>query len=95
MPRSMSRSVSRYGMTDFGANAKHIRKLFAEVTAALEKGEKTVLEQAEPKKDEAAAKPQAPRSGLRRPRIKNALEPIAPSVVDQLPRDEMLEMGEH
>jgi len=50
------RSVSRYGMTDFGANAKHIAKLFGEVTAALEKGEKTVLEQAEPKKDDAAAK---------------------------------------
>lgn len=51
-------SVSRYGMTDFGANAKYIRKLFAEVSAALEKGEKTVLEQAEPKKDEAE-KPKA------------------------------------
>jgi uncharacterized protein (DUF1499 family) len=49
------RSASRYGMYDFGANAKYIRKLFAEVTAALEKGEKTVLEQAEPKKDDAAA----------------------------------------
>ena len=43
-------------MTDFGANAKHIAKLFGEVTAALEKGEKTVLEQAEPKKDDADAK---------------------------------------
>ena len=53
-----ARSVSRYGMHDFGANAKYIRKLFAEVTAALEKGEKTVLEQAEPKKDEAE-KPKA------------------------------------
>jgi uncharacterized protein (DUF1499 family) len=53
------RSVSRYGMHDFGANAKYIRKLFAEVTAALEKGEKTVLEQAEPKKDEADKTPQA------------------------------------
>lgn len=53
------RSVSRYGRHDFGANAKYIRKLFAEVTAALEKGEKTVLEQAEPKKDEADKQPQA------------------------------------
>jgi hypothetical protein len=51
-----ARSVSRYGMTDLGANAARIRKLFAEVTAALEKGEKTVLEQAEPKKDDDAAK---------------------------------------
>jgi hypothetical protein len=43
-------------MTDLGANAARIRKLFEEVTAALEKGEKTVLEQAEPKKDDDAAK---------------------------------------
>jgi uncharacterized protein (DUF1499 family) len=42
------RSVSRYGMHDLGANAGHIRELFAEVTSALEKGEKTGLEQAEP-----------------------------------------------
>ena len=49
------RSVSRYGMHDLGANAARIRKLFEEVTAALEKGEKTVLEQAAPKKEEPAA----------------------------------------
>jgi hypothetical protein len=42
------RSVSRYGMHDLGANAGHIRELFAEVKSALEKGEKTGLEQAEP-----------------------------------------------
>ena len=43
------RSVSRYGLHDLGANADRIRALFAEVKAALEKGEKTGLEQAEPK----------------------------------------------
>jgi uncharacterized protein (DUF1499 family) len=53
-----ARSVARYGMHDFGANAKYIGKLFGEVSAALEKGEKTVLEQAEPKKEDEA-KPQA------------------------------------
>ena len=53
------RSVSRYGMHDLGANAERIRKLFAEINTALEKGEKTVLEQAAPKKDEAAEKKQA------------------------------------
>jgi uncharacterized protein (DUF1499 family) len=42
------RSASRYGMHDLGANAGHIRELFAEVKSALEKGEKTGLEQAEP-----------------------------------------------
>jgi uncharacterized protein (DUF1499 family) len=55
-----ARSVSRYGMHDLGTNAARIRKLFAEITAALEKGEKTVLEQAAPKeeaeKKEAAEK---------------------------------------
>jgi uncharacterized protein (DUF1499 family) len=51
------RSVSRYGMHDLGANAKRIRRLFGEVTAALEKGEKTVLEQAAPKdKDDVTGK---------------------------------------
>jgi uncharacterized protein (DUF1499 family) len=53
------RSVSRYGLHDLGANAARIGKLFAEITTALEKGEKTVLEQAAPKKDEAAEKKEA------------------------------------
>jgi hypothetical protein len=53
------RSVSRYGLHDLGANAERIGKLFAEITTALEKGEKTVLEQAAPKKDEAAEKKEA------------------------------------
>jgi uncharacterized protein (DUF1499 family) len=53
------RSVSRYGMHDLGANAERIGKLFAEINTALEKGEKTVLEQAAPKKDEAAEKKEA------------------------------------
>ena len=44
-----ARSVSRYGWHDLGTNAARIRALLAEVTAALEKGEKTVLEQAVPK----------------------------------------------
>jgi len=51
------RSASRYGMHDFGANADRIRALYAEVTTTLEKGEKTVLEQAAPKKEEPVAKP--------------------------------------
>jgi uncharacterized protein (DUF1499 family) len=53
------RSVSRYGLHDLGRNASRIRKLFAEVTAALEKGEKTVLEQAEPKEKDNAANAKA------------------------------------
>lgn len=48
-----ARSVSRYGLHDLGTNAARIRSLFAEVTAALEKGEKTVLEQAAPKEKPA------------------------------------------
>jgi uncharacterized protein (DUF1499 family)/uncharacterized membrane protein (DUF485 family) len=46
------RSVSRYGMHDFGTNADRIRAFYGEVNTALEKGEKTVLEQAAPKKEE-------------------------------------------
>lgn len=43
------RSASRYGMHDLGANANRIRAFFTEIKATLEKGEKTGLEQAEPK----------------------------------------------
>jgi uncharacterized protein (DUF1499 family) len=50
------RSASRYGMHDLGANAARIRALFEEINTALEKGEKTVLEQAAPKKEEESAK---------------------------------------
>ena len=39
------RSASRYGVHDFGANADRIRAFYDEVNTALEKGEKTVLEQ--------------------------------------------------
>jgi uncharacterized protein (DUF1499 family) len=40
------RSVSRYGLHDFGTNAGRIRGLFAEVKSELEKGESTGLEEA-------------------------------------------------
>jgi uncharacterized protein (DUF1499 family) len=43
------RSVSRYGPHDLGANAERIRAFIEEIKATLEKGEKTGLEQAEPK----------------------------------------------
>jgi uncharacterized protein (DUF1499 family) len=67
-----ARSVSRYGWHDLGANAKRIRKLFEEVTTALEKGEKTALEQAAPKHDstgkkDAAKKPVKKSGGKKRP----------------------------
>jgi hypothetical protein len=66
------RSVSRYGMHDLGANAARIRGLFEEITATLEKGEKTVLEQAKPKeaapaKDDATQKRVKKRVKKRRP----------------------------
>ena len=50
-----ARSVSRYGWHDLGRNAERIRALYEEISTALEKGEKTALEQAEPKKEEPAA----------------------------------------
>jgi hypothetical protein len=66
------RSVSRYGPHDLGANAERIRRLFAEVNAALEKGEKTILEQANKKKDEDGAakrikKPARKKGGSKKP----------------------------
>jgi uncharacterized protein (DUF1499 family) len=63
------RSVSRYGWHDLGANAKRIRKLFEEINKALEKGEKTVLEQAVPKhepKNDAVKKPVKKNAGKKR-----------------------------
>lgn len=64
------RSVSRYGMHDLGANAEHIRTLFAEVQSALEKGEKTGLEQAEPAPNAGTA-PQFKRPVKKRPARRN------------------------
>ncbi|ODS00691.1 hypothetical protein AUC68_13960 [Methyloceanibacter methanicus] len=51
------RSASRYGTHDFGTNADRIRTFYEEVNTALEKGEKTVLEQtaAEEKEEPVAA----------------------------------------
>lgn len=61
------RSVSRYGLHDLGANAERIRTLFGEVKAALEKGEKTGLEQAEPAPKAATSKKiKKPKKKLRR-----------------------------
>lgn len=54
------RSASRYGKVDFGANAGRIRKFYNEVNTALEKGEKTVLEQAVPEEEKPVAKPAQP-----------------------------------
>jgi uncharacterized protein (DUF1499 family) len=70
-----ARSASRYGLHDLGTNAARLRELFAEITAALEKGEKTVLEQAAPKeesadKKDAAKKPAKKRGGKRRSRTR-------------------------
>ena len=62
-----ARSVSRYGLHDLGRNASRIRKLFAEVNSLLEKGEKTVLEQAEPKdKDDATNAKKAGKKRLKK-----------------------------
>jgi hypothetical protein len=60
------RSVSRYGLHDLGANAARIRALFEEVTTALEKGEKTVLEQASPKEEAAPDKKEATKKRVKK-----------------------------
>lgn len=46
------RSASRYGLHDLGANADRVRAFYGEVNTALEKGEKTVLEQTVVEKEE-------------------------------------------
>ena len=69
------RSVSRYGMHDLGANAARIRGLFEEITTTLEKGEKTVLEQAKPKKEAAPGKNDATQKRVKK-RVKKK-RPIA------------------
>ncbi len=65
-----ARSLSRYGPHDLGTNAERIRTLFAEVTTALEKGEKTMLEQAAPKEEaeepKEAAKKRTKKRGKKR-----------------------------
>lgn len=69
------RSVSRYGMFDLGTNAARIRALFDEINTTLEKGEKTVLEQAKPK-EEAAPKRDAKKNRVKK-RVKKK-RPAAP-----------------
>jgi uncharacterized protein (DUF1499 family) len=67
------RSASRYGMHDFGANADRIRAFYGEVNTALEKGEKTVLEQAAPKTEEepvAAPAEEVKKKQQRRKRVR-------------------------
>jgi uncharacterized protein (DUF1499 family) len=64
------RSVSRYGFHDLGANAARIRTLFAEISETLEKGEKTALEQAAPKKEEPEAKKPAPKKRVTKKRVR-------------------------
>jgi uncharacterized protein (DUF1499 family) len=60
------RSVSRYGLHDLGSNAARIRALFTEVNTALEKGEKTVLEQAAPKEEDAVEKKQVTKKRVKK-----------------------------
>jgi uncharacterized protein (DUF1499 family) len=67
-----ARSSSRYGLHDLGTNAVRLRGLFTEITAALEKGEKTVLEQAAPKEESADKKDAAKKPAKRRARKKRS-----------------------
>lgn len=67
-----ARSVSRYGLHDLGTNAARLRGLFTEITAALEKGEKTVLEQAAPKDESAGNKDAAKQPAKKRARKKRS-----------------------
>jgi uncharacterized protein (DUF1499 family) len=76
------RSVSRYGWHDLGANAERIGTLFAEVQSALEKGEKTGLEQAEPA-------PKAVQKTVKKPKRKRDDRPNRRSTAPE-PRQQLL-----
>ena len=71
------RSASRYGWHDLGSNADLVRAFFTEVQAALEKGEKTSLEQAEPK-PKAGAVPQLTKPVKKRRTKRNRRPPAEP-----------------
>ena len=72
------RSASRYGNHDFGANARRITRLFDEVKAVLEKGEKTALEVAlarrakETQERERKAREKARKAALKQARLEEA-----------------------
>ena len=67
------RSASRYGEHDFGANARRIRKLFTEVKAGLEKGERLALDAALAKRAKEA-RDEAKRLRKLRAKMKKAEE---------------------
>ncbi len=71
------RSVSRYGSHDLGANAARIRAFYAEMQATLEKGEKTGLEQAEPK-PKAGTLPQLKKPAKKRKVRRNRRSTVQP-----------------
>ena len=73
------RSVSRYGMHDFGKNAARIRAFFDEMKATLAKGEKTGLEQAVVKPAPVAKKQVLKKRVKRKPQGRKRQVPPAES----------------
>jgi uncharacterized protein (DUF1499 family) len=73
------RSVSRYGMHDFGKNAARIRTFFDEMKATLAKGEKTGLEQATAKPAPVAKKQVLKKRVKRKPQGRKRQAPSSES----------------
>jgi uncharacterized protein (DUF1499 family) len=78
------RSASRYGLHDLGTNAARIRAFMAEVTATLEKGEKTSLEQSEPKPKAGAAP--VLKKPVQKRRVRRSRRQTAPAAPPQTQR---------
>jgi hypothetical protein len=78
------RSASRYGLHDLGTNAARIRAFMAEMTATLEKGEKTSLEQSEPKPKAGAAP--VLKKPVQKRRVRRSRRQTAPAAPPQTQR---------
>jgi uncharacterized protein (DUF1499 family) len=73
------RSISRYGLHDFGTNAARIRSFFEEMKATLAKGERTGLEQATVKPAPVAKKQVLKKRLNRKPQVRRRQAPPAES----------------
>jgi len=87
------RSASRYGEHDFGANARRIRRLFTEVKAGLEKGERLALDVALAKRAKEA-RDQTKRLRLLRAKAKKQEEARLAKLREQARAEELKRLTE-
>jgi uncharacterized protein (DUF1499 family) len=87
------RSASRYGEHDFGANARRIRRLFTEVKAGLEKGERLALDAALAKRAKKT-RDQAKKLRVLRAKAKKAEEARLAILREQARKEELKRLTE-